>query len=545
MVVSRLLIFMMALVLVGNAIAITTCSPADQLPADGVVDINELKSYIAEWKAGDVTITQLMEAIGEWKNGCPNSKKVFASYMVWNPIWIFHDNQTELLTSRKDASMYLSSMLPCDSIEDRDAGKCWTSETNWWKEAPFIEDYKTEITDAIEHGIDGFILYLVGNKSMSIPENLGRMLTAAEEASTATGKHFEIMYAPDLTHNVTLENFTGNLITMLTENKDHQHLYKENGRIALNGYLNDKYTPNEWETIIQALKESGIEIAVTGHIYPNYRYQWEINDTGEQKIRDYMTVFEGLSLFQPNLRQEHQGTLSQFKQILDSEGKEFIPQVHPGYYSTFIDGRGNWYVDRDLSRFFRDNWELAISLDTDIINIVTWNDYLENHHIASSVHHNQAYLDITKWYSHLHKHGEPPIVDETRLYLGHYDTVFTQYPIDIEVVGLVSDEHDGLSCNLSVTCRIGLSSKNSNFVLRKGIFAYEETFNGCGSDATISLECGSFVATSIVKINSQYEEYKWHTDSELEQYNCNHGCGRINLTHAADIDMSTIFTRII
>ena len=47
----------------------TACSPADT-SGDGVVDIQELTSYIAEWKSGLVTITQLMQAIGEWKSGC-------------------------------------------------------------------------------------------------------------------------------------------------------------------------------------------------------------------------------------------------------------------------------------------------------------------------------------------------------------------------------------------------------------------------------------------------------------------------------------------
>ena len=49
----------------------STCSSgADLPPYDNVVDITELMSYIADWKAGSVTIIDLMTAIGEWKNGC-------------------------------------------------------------------------------------------------------------------------------------------------------------------------------------------------------------------------------------------------------------------------------------------------------------------------------------------------------------------------------------------------------------------------------------------------------------------------------------------
>ena len=90
-----------------------------------------------------------------------------------------------------------------------------------------------------------------------------------------------------------------------------------------------------------------------------------------------------------------------------------MPQVHPGYYSVFDEGRINWYVDGDFSRFFRENWELAISQDVELINIVTWNDYFENHHIAPSVNHDAAYLALTRWYGHLFKHGEELTIEDS------------------------------------------------------------------------------------------------------------------------------------
>jgi len=45
------------------------CGEADN-NKDGVVDIVELMSYIAEWKNGNVGIVEVMQAIGEWKYGC-------------------------------------------------------------------------------------------------------------------------------------------------------------------------------------------------------------------------------------------------------------------------------------------------------------------------------------------------------------------------------------------------------------------------------------------------------------------------------------------
>lgn len=48
---------------------VATCSQADT-SEDGVIDIQELMSYITEWKNGNVGIVELMTAIGKWKSGC-------------------------------------------------------------------------------------------------------------------------------------------------------------------------------------------------------------------------------------------------------------------------------------------------------------------------------------------------------------------------------------------------------------------------------------------------------------------------------------------
>ncbi|MCD4771520.1 hypothetical protein K8R30_03850 [archaeon] len=757
--------------------AATLCNRAD-INEDNIVDMEELVLFISQWKQSSqgYLLWEVMETMNLWKNGCTVSvcgndiceggetiencpedcleKKVFASHMVWFPLFVFHN--PESYPTMKDTPMHLSAMAPgCASTDDRDNNLC---PPNQWNEADVIEDYKTEIIDAFEHGIDGFVFYGIGENFVQQPEKLGRMLTAAEEASAIIGENFEIMFAPDFSTEIPLDNFVSSLTNTLSIHKDHPNLYKENGVITINGYLADNYSVSEWEQVIQSLGSAGIDLAVIGHIYPNNNYHLGITTEGENKIRDYMTVLEGVSSFSPNFRQEHQEPVSnQLKQILDSDDKIYMPQVHPGYYSVFNDGRPNWYVDGDLSRFFRDNWELAISQDVDLINLVSWSDNFENHHISSSVNHNWVYLDITKWYSHIFKYGETPVVDETKLYLGHHGSVYTHYPIEIEVVGLVSDDHDQTSCDLSVTgsmdgfskgdfsismwyefpvgaanskwslskgdawspgskgfgvahwtesdpvtpelflndgtnrldlgggsinrgewghfvwtidratglmksyrngafqgeldisdlddisnttsplvvgelldsyfigsmdeLRIynrvldtaeiqALSNKQTDgslgeglvslfsfeddfsdsvgndvvmngdptfvagisgfaldfnggdnllttfvpvtisdehIVLENGLFVYEDSISGCGSDATIHLTCGSYEITEVVHVSDLYYEYKWHTDSELSVYDCNHGCGGIRLgeNYAHIIDMSTIFKRII
>ena len=54
----------------GACLSNSTCTSGADTNQNSIVDISELLNYIAEWKAGNVTIGDLLTAIGEWKNGC-------------------------------------------------------------------------------------------------------------------------------------------------------------------------------------------------------------------------------------------------------------------------------------------------------------------------------------------------------------------------------------------------------------------------------------------------------------------------------------------
>ena len=65
----KILILFVIILLLPNLVSDAVCGGADT-SGDSIVDIQELTSYIAEWKNGSVGIVELMEAIGEWKSGC-------------------------------------------------------------------------------------------------------------------------------------------------------------------------------------------------------------------------------------------------------------------------------------------------------------------------------------------------------------------------------------------------------------------------------------------------------------------------------------------
>jgi len=60
----------------------------------------------------------------------------------------------------------------------------------------------------------------------------------------------------------------------------------------------------------------------------------------------------------------------------------------------------------DLSYNFRAQLERALKRDADLINLTTWNDYLEGHHIAPEINHNFGFAQLLQHYT-AEWRGEP------------------------------------------------------------------------------------------------------------------------------------------
>ncbi len=100
-------------------------------------------------------------------------------------------------------------------------------------------------------------------------------------------------------------------------------------------------------------------------------------------------------------------------------GRAFVQEVYADYYTSKLYRRGKGYdlifsVDEmlrlgregvvrhahvlDLSRNFRRRLELAVELDAPVINLTTWNDYPEGHHLAPEINHNFGFSLLLRHY---------------------------------------------------------------------------------------------------------------------------------------------------
>lgn len=109
-------------------------------------------------------------------------------------------------------------------------------------------------------------------------------------------------------------------------------------------------------------------------------------------------------------------------------GRTFMGSAFPDFYTSKLLKRGTWdmfhhakdaveagidkverkYIATGLSWNYRKMLEFAIAQEAPIINIITWNDYPEGHHLAPEWNHNDGFSLLLKHYKSVWKKEPSP-----------------------------------------------------------------------------------------------------------------------------------------
>lgn len=69
------------------------------------------------------------------------------------------------------------------------------------------------------------------------------------------------------------------------------------------------------------------------------------------------------------------------------------------------------YITTGLSYNFRKLWEFGISQNVPVMNVITWNDYPEGHHLAPEINHNEGFSILLNYYKNQWKGLPSPYAD--------------------------------------------------------------------------------------------------------------------------------------
>ncbi|MET4082641.1 hypothetical protein ABIB40_002601 [Pedobacter sp. UYP30] len=101
-----------------------------------------------------------------------------------------------------------------------------------------------------------------------------------------------------------------------------------------------------------------------------------------------------------------------------------------------IDSVDRKYIPTGLSNNFRNLFDFGIKQNAQIINVITWNDYPEGHHIAPEINHNYGFAILLNYYKSLWK-GEKSSYqnkDVAIAFFKKYQSNVTPNPYNIPVV---------------------------------------------------------------------------------------------------------------
>lgn len=136
--------------------------------------------------------------------------------------------------------------------------------------------------------------------------------------------------------------------------------------------------------------------------------------------------------------------------------RTFTASVFSDFYTSKLLKKGTWNmyhrvsdavnagmknVDRKqiitgLSYNFRKLFEFGIKQDAPVINIITWNDYPEGHHLAPEVNHNEGFSILLNYYKNVWKTLASPYLgkDVAIVFFKKYKHNVKPYPFDIPIV---------------------------------------------------------------------------------------------------------------
>ncbi|MEV6967158.1 glycoside hydrolase family 71 protein [Hamadaea sp. NPDC051192] len=341
-------------------------------------------------------------------------KKAFAFYFPPYPISIENKDPGSDYWAKwtTEADRLASGTKQGEEMLDRPLTRAPLSG-NWRQ-----KDFETEIRQAIDMGLDGFIWEYHSVSSDARWTQLPAMLAAAK----AVDPGFRIMLSPDLQQGAN--STQASIVNDVLKVKSEPALYKVDGKIVLAPFYPERVAVSFWDGIRTTLAGSGVQsvlvpIFLSGS--PNVRAAAWNNSVYGYSLWGNRWV-GGADSVRKGAVEAH------------ANGRKYMAPI--AFEDTRIyDGR---YWESSNSGALRAMMEKAIAGDADWLALITWNDYTESW-VAPSKGRGYAVADTIAYYTSWFKTGKRPSLVRDALYYFHrshrtdapYDTSLQQIAMHI------------------------------------------------------------------------------------------------------------------
>ena len=245
----------------------------------------------------------------------------------------------------------------------------------------------TQIDQAKGAGIDGFIVSWFGlSDNLTTTPVLNNLLDRAAERGFGVAAAVDIF---NQNFNRNRDELVNSLNWLINDRANHPGYLRYNGKpvIFFAFQNNSGLSAADWQ-------------AIRNQVDPNRNTIWIAE--GVSGCCVYGGAMDGMYAF--NLAWAN-GSAMRFlheKQAAQNAGASmYIPTVHPGWDESRIaarDNRPNPTSPRGRAngQFLANSWNGAVAAGTDVILVVSWNEFMENSHIEPSQNFGTQSLDVLR-----------------------------------------------------------------------------------------------------------------------------------------------------
>lgn len=278
-------------------------------------------------------------------------RQVWAYYMGW---WTNESWSSDLLTDR-----------PLNAYDSRDAGALGR-----------------HIDEARGAGIDAFVMSWFGPKNGNLTNQVfNSLLDQAGARGFRVGVTVDMFQAD---YNANIAEVTESISYIINDRANHPAYLRYNGKPVIFFWNQGRFSVGQWNELRRQLD-------------PNHNTIWVAEGTSTA----YIGAFDGIYLFNTAWSRNNAAATTYATRTRNAGGTFYVPTVLPGWNEDRVaarEGRGNPTSEqaRAGGEFLTRSWNGAVNAGTDVILIVSWNEYFENSHIEPSQNHGTAALDTLR-----------------------------------------------------------------------------------------------------------------------------------------------------
>jgi hypothetical protein len=309
---------------------------------------------------------------------------------------------------------------------------------------PLVDKYMTNasLEEAVEHemrtakklGIDGFQFYYTLRKRGPDDEIIKAYFKVAEEKNIDFKLTLCISHPSGLTEDEKVHEFSKRINKIMDEvGRNNSHwLRTPDGRLIMYLWYGEQIADiPENADKPEAFYAARAFRKLDRQIGENTAYIYCINRViSDKDLNDYLDYFPAVWMWTIPYTDGYIGRT--VAQACRDKNRTFTASTFSGFYTSKLLARGTWdmyhyareaaqaginNVERKgivtgLSYNFRKLLDVAVEEDAPIINIITWNDYPEGHHLSPEINHNYGFSILLKHYKNLWKGKTSPYAEK-------------------------------------------------------------------------------------------------------------------------------------